>query len=196
VDRKDNERQNSKPMVSYKDLFRLGKVKNNPYTRFFYSCHLYVCVFFSWLLLSHVFVHAFIRLLDFIVINGVNTMTKQHLSSSNQIIYKEKDRSFSFVILNLWRLRFLCSLFFFFLLNLARFCLLLSMTLIMCECLSICPIYCTSEQHASSHTWESWNLHLLCLFLFFFSCVFFSWLFFFFFFFAKKQVLKAYEMVT
>lgn len=84
MDQQVNERQNNIAMVSNKDLFRLGKVKNNPYTRFFFiilvtylcACVCVWCVFFSWLLLSHVFVHAFIRLLDFIVINGVNLMTK------------------------------------------------------------------------------------------------------------------------
>jgi hypothetical protein len=81
VDQKVNERQNNRAMVSNKDLFRLGKVENNPYTRFFLFLSprcARVCVFsfFSWLLLSHVFVHAFIRRLDFIVINGVNLMIK------------------------------------------------------------------------------------------------------------------------
>lgn len=83
---------------------------------------------------------------------------------------------------------------------LLRLCLSLSlMTLIMCVCLSVCfllpvcffatdvfsLIYCTSEQHTSSHTWESWSL-LLCLF---FVLSFFAFVSLFFFL-LKKQVLK------
>ncbi len=82
VDRKINERRNNRVMVSNRDLFRLGNIHKPTIHIYsiFYSCHLHiyvcVCFLFSWLLLSHVFVHAFIRLFDFIVINGVNLMTK------------------------------------------------------------------------------------------------------------------------
>ncbi len=201
MDPKVKERQNSKAMVSNNDLSRLGKVKNNPYTRFFlFLSPLCACVSFSWLLLSHVFVHAFIRLLDFIVLNGVNIMTKSTSVFQQPNYLQRKIRSFSFVILILWRVRFLCFLFLFFRfpLNLARFCFLLLMTLIICECLSICPLYCISEQHASSHTWESWNLLLLCLFLSFSLSLAFSFFIALFFssFLLKKQVLKKNEMMT
>ncbi len=61
----------------------------------------------------------------------------------------------------------------------------------------VCSLYCTSEQHASSHTWESWSL-LLCLFFFssFFFFLAFVSLLFFFSFAKKKPSIKAYKMVT
>jgi hypothetical protein len=88
------------------------------------------------------------------------------------------------------------------------------MTLIMCECVclsvcfflvcfpfffatDLCSFYCTSEQHALSHTRESRSL-LLCFCLFFssLSLAFISLLFSLSFFAKKKTSIKVYKMVT
>lgn len=145
-------------MVSNKETFRIGKVQSNPHTRIFFIIlvtYVYVCIclcdLFSWLLvLSHVFVHAFIRLLDFIVLNGVNITTKS-TPVFQQPEFNTKQNSLVFSCdpcpLTCMFLTFSVCL-----LNQTRFCLLLLMTPIIYNCLSICLLCCTSEQHALSHT--------------------------------------------
>lgn len=148
-----NERQNNIAMVSNKDLFRLGKVNNYPYTRFFYyyyyyySCHLFVCVCvcgvcflfmvaafscFCTCFYSSAWFHRYKR--------SKHNWLNQHLSSSNRFIYiiKKKNIAHDPFSFNMYVSYILCS---FVSLNLARFCLfLILMTLITYKCLSICPM--------------------------------------------------------
>lgn len=157
-----------------------------------------------WFFFSHVFVHAFIRLFDFNVLNGVNLMTKS-TSVFQQPIDEQKteenthfNSNRSFLLLwssfSLTLYVFLCSCF---PTNLARFCFLLLMTLIIYQCVSSSLSYVLHKRTIRIVTYMrimkssfvvfvslSLSASLFSLEFFFF----FSWLFFF----AKKQVLKRH----
>ncbi len=135
-----------------------------------------MCFLFSWLLLSHVFVHDFIRLFDFIVINGVNLMTK----STSVFQQPNSSQNQSLVFFHMY-VSYVP-------LNQTRFCLLLLMTLIIC--LSVLCITQANNTHRHIHENHEIFFCCVCFFHFFSSFLlsFFSLLFFSFFLLKKTSI--------